>query len=59
MRYWLFLGIAIIALVLVIFLPFNPPLFFGILCLAIVGEIWAIYTLIRLRRAKKVGFPLA
>ena len=56
-KYWLFLAMAITALVMVIFMPFNPPIFFGLLFLAVVGEIWVIFTIIRLKKAIKAGYP--
>ena len=47
----------IVALVMVIFIPFNPYIFFGILLLVVIGEIWATCKIIRLKRAKKADYP--
>ena len=45
--------IAVIGVLLyVIFAPFNSPIFFGLLVFGVAVEIWAVYMLIKLTRAK-------
>ena len=56
-KYWIFLAMAITALFVVIVMPFNPPIFFGLFFLAAVGEMWVIFTIIRLKKAIKAGYP--
>ena len=56
-RYWLFPVLAIIALIVVIVMPFTPVIFWPIAVFVVVGITWAIYEIIRLKKAEKAHQP--